>query len=65
MRKFLLKLSYLSFIGGILYIVGNAGTSDINPIDFNSTLSNVVIGLAFMVSGYIGLRVNNCEGVND
>jgi hypothetical protein len=65
MKKMLLKLSGLSFIGGLLLALWTAGKSDINALDFNSIVIRGAIATALIVIGYIGLKVNKWEYLDD
>jgi hypothetical protein len=59
-RTIIKKISGLSCITGFVYILGIAGMSDLNLIDLKSILIKAIIGIAIMVSGYIGLKANGC-----
>lgn len=60
-RKILIKIFGLSLVAGFLFILGTAGLSDCDLIDFKTILVRCGIGLLLMLIGLVGLKVNDCE----
>lgn len=56
LRKFLATLFGISMAAGFFVLLGTAGSSDLNLIDFKTALIQSGIGLALFGVGYVGLR---------
>lgn len=61
LRKIVHKFSGLSLLAGIVLILGTAGASDINSIDFKTTLIQSGIALTLLITGYYGLKVTEVK----
>ena len=54
----------LCMFAGFIVMVGTAGASDLELIDWNTILKQSVISLVLMFVGYIGLRLSDCEYID-
>lgn len=58
-KKILTVLFGLSIGAGFLIVLGTAGSSDLNLIDFKTILIQSAIGVALVWIGFIGLKFTN------
>lgn len=58
-RKTFKKISTFLAVAGFIWILGTAGTADLNLIDFETTLIRYFIGVALMGVGGVGLELCN------
>lgn len=65
MRKFLLNMSGFSLFGGLMFVLCTAGLSDNDLLDLKAIVISCIIATVLMVIGYIGLKVNKWEYLDD
>lgn len=58
-KKILTVLFGLSIGVGFFIVLGTAGSSDLNLIDFKTIIIQGAIGVALVWIGFIGLKVTN------
>lgn len=51
----------LCAFAGFMFMVGTAGASDCNMIDFTQVVIQGLIALALMLIGFIGLKLSDYE----
>ena len=61
LRKVVHKVSGLCLIAGIVLMLGTAGASDINSIDFKTTVIQAGIALVLSLTGYYVFRLTEVE----
>ena len=49
---------------GFVVMVGTAGSSDLNTIDFKTALVYSLIGLVLMFIGFVGLKLSGWEYID-
>lgn len=54
----------LCMFAGFVVMVGTAGSSDLNTIDFKTALVYSLIGLALMFIGFVGLKLSEWEYID-
>ena len=50
-----------SVVAGFISLMGAVGGSDLNVLDFNEVIIRLIIGLALIAVGLLGLRLTGCE----
>lgn len=63
LRKLVQRVSGLMVLSGLIAILGAAGSSDLNLIDFNALLVRGGIGVILLLIGYSGLKVTNWKHI--
>lgn len=54
----------LCMLAGFIIMIGTAGASDCNAIDFRQTVIQSLIALALIFIGLIGLKLSDCEYID-
>ena len=58
LKKVCHRIFGLCAFGGFMFMVGTAGASDCNLIDFRQIVIQSLIGLALVIIGFIGLKLS-------
>lgn len=54
----------LCFSAGLFFIIGTAGASDCNLIDFRQIVIQSLIALTLLIIGFIGLKLSDWEYID-
>ena len=63
MLKLLERLSGLTMLAGFMVLLGAAGASDNNTMEFTSIIIWSLVGVVLMLSGFVGLKATGSKYV--
>lgn len=64
LKKFCHWLFGLCMLAGFIFMIGTAGASDCNLIDFRQIVIQSLIALALVIIGFIGLTLSDWEYID-
>lgn len=64
LKKFCHWIFGLCAFAGFIFMIGTAGASDCNSIDFRQIVIQSLIALALILIGYIGLKLSDWEYID-